>query len=211
MTEKEWLESTDRWEMVDHIVPTASERKLRLFGCACCRRHWSWLHPAEQVAIEVAERFADGQATKKELKVARDACKKLPEFVGGASPKRAATPTARHAACQCADWARWEVNRRHDVGWKEVQSRELLAQRNALRCIFGNPFRPVSLAPSWLTPTVKAFAEQIYNENAFDRMPILADALEEAGCANPDVFAHCRGSETHVRGCWLLDLLLKKG
>jgi hypothetical protein len=76
--------------------------------------------------------------------------------------------------------------------------------------IFGNPFRPVTLNPSWLTPTVKALAEQIYNDRAFDRMPILADALEEAGCTICEVLEHCRNGGEHVRGCWCIDKILGK-
>jgi hypothetical protein len=77
-----------------------------------------------------------------------------------------------------------------------------------LRDIFGNPFRPVTLNPSWRTPTVKQLAEAIYKERAFERMPILADALEDAGCDNADILSHCRGGGEHVRGCWVVDLVL---
>ena len=78
-------------------------------------------------------------------------------------------------------------------------------------CIFGNPFRPVAADPGWLTPTAVAIAESIYKERAFDRLPILADALEEAGCADADVLLHCREPGEHVRGCWVVDLVLGKG
>jgi hypothetical protein len=76
-----------------------------------------------------------------------------------------------------------------------------------VRDIFGNPFRPVAVDPSWLTETVVALAEGIYQERAFDRMPILADALEDAGCDDADVLNHCRQPGEHVRGCWVVDLL----
>jgi hypothetical protein len=79
-----------------------------------------------------------------------------------------------------------------------------------LRDIFGNPFRPVTFDPRWLTATVVALATGIYAERAFDRMPILADALEEAGCDHADILAHCRGDGPHVRGCWVVDLVLGK-
>jgi hypothetical protein len=79
-----------------------------------------------------------------------------------------------------------------------------------LRDIFGNPFRPVSLDPSWISSTVTSLAQAIYDDHAFDRMPILADALEDAGCTNQDILAHCRGGGEHVRGCWVVDLLLGK-
>lgn len=63
---------------------------------------------------------------------------------------------------------------------------------------------------NWLTPTVVALAVSIFIDSAFDRMPILADALEEAGCDNPDILNHCRGACSHVRGCWVVDLVLGK-
>lgn len=89
-----------------------------------------------------------------------------------------------------------------------------LSIANLLRDIFGNSFRPLVLDPSWLTwqdGTVIKLAQGIYEERAFDCMPVLADALEEAGCTEGEVLAHCRQPGTHVRGCWGVDLLLAKG
>jgi hypothetical protein len=83
-------------------------------------------------------------------------------------------------------------------------------QAQLLRDIFGNPFRPITIDPSWLTSTVNALAQTIYHDRTFDQMPGLADALEKAGCANQRILAHCRGPGPHVRGCWALDLLLGK-
>jgi len=93
----------------------------------------------------------------------------------------------------------------------EVFNHEAMAQTALVRDIFGNPFRPVALDPSWLTSDVVALARGIYADRAFDRMPILADALQDAGCANDDVLNHCRdAAQVHVRGCWVVDLLLGK-
>jgi hypothetical protein len=83
-------------------------------------------------------------------------------------------------------------------------------QTEILRDIFGNPFSPVAIDPSWLTSDVVALATGIYDQRAFDRMPILADALQDAGCDNEEVLNHCRGPGLHVRGCWAIDLLLRK-
>jgi hypothetical protein len=77
-----------------------------------------------------------------------------------------------------------------------------------IRETIGNPFGAVSLVPSWLTPDVVAIARAFYDERAFDRMPILGDALEAAGCDNADILLHCRSHTGHVRGCWVLDALL---
>jgi hypothetical protein len=79
-----------------------------------------------------------------------------------------------------------------------------------VRDIFGNPFRPVAVDRAWLTPTVTSLAQAIYDDRAFDRLPILADALEDAGCTDHDILAHCRGGGEHVRGCRVVDLLLGK-
>jgi len=86
-------------------------------------------------------------------------------------------------------------------------------QRLLLRDIFGNPFRPITIAPTWLVwndGVTRKLAQAIYEERAFDRLPILADALEEAGCANADLLNHCRQPVEHVRGCWVIDLILGK-
>jgi hypothetical protein len=79
-----------------------------------------------------------------------------------------------------------------------------------MRCIFGNPFRPVAFDPAWRTPNVTAIAQTIYEDRRFEDMPILADALEEAGCTSADILDHCRQPGEHARGCWLVDLILEK-
>jgi hypothetical protein len=77
-----------------------------------------------------------------------------------------------------------------------------------LRCLVGNPYRRARINPRWLTSTVVALAEGIYVDRAFDRLPILADALQDAGCDSADILAHCRSDGPHVRGCWVVDLIL---
>jgi hypothetical protein len=86
-------------------------------------------------------------------------------------------------------------------------------QADLLREVVGNPFRRVIINSAWLAwndGTVRRIAQTIYDERAFERMSILADALEDAGCDNADILAHCRGDGEHVRGCWVVDLLLGK-
>ncbi|MCE9565270.1 MAG: hypothetical protein K8U57_24825 [Planctomycetes bacterium] len=80
--------------------------------------------------------------------------------------------------------------------------------RGFLHDIFGNPFRPVSVNPEWRTSTAVAIAQGMYESRDFSAMPILADALQDAGCENDDILAHCRGNSPHVRGCWVVDLVL---
>jgi hypothetical protein len=79
-----------------------------------------------------------------------------------------------------------------------------------LHCVFGNPFRPVTFSPSWRTDTVVSLAAQMYESRDFGAMPILADALQDAGCDSDDILNHCRGDGPHVRGCWVVDLVLGK-
>src|SRR5262249_4978285 len=100
-----------------------------------------------------------------------------------------------------------------DVDRRNVarQKRERRYQTHLLREIFGNPFRPVTLDPPWLTSPAVALAQGIDEERAFDRMPILADALQDAGCDCADILEHCRDPKGgHVRGCWVVDLVLGK-
>jgi hypothetical protein len=98
------------------------------------------------------------------------------------------------------------------VTWRaaqEAMAAETAAQASLLREIFGNPFRPVDAEP-WPRPDVSYLAEAIYDEHDFDRLPELADAVEDAGCTDPDLLRHLRGPGPHVRGCWALDLLTQK-
>jgi len=69
----------------------------------------------------------------------------------------------------------------------------------------------MQFSPQWRTSTAVTLAEQMYNSRDFAAMPILADAIQEAGCDNADILNHCRGNEPHVRGCWVVDLVLGKG
>ncbi|MBA4192544.1 MAG: hypothetical protein C0467_31640 [Planctomycetaceae bacterium] len=80
-----------------------------------------------------------------------------------------------------------------------------------VRDVFGNPFSLLTADAAWLTSTVLALAAGIYESRDFSAMPILADALQEAGCGNDDILTHCRDANgVHVRGCWVVDLILGK-
>jgi hypothetical protein len=91
--------------------------------------------------------------------------------------------------------------------------RDRVVRREVIREIFGTPVHTTAVNPAWLTwndGTVEKLARTIYDDRGFDLMPILADALEEAGCDNADILEHCRGPNQHVRGCWVVDMLLGK-
>jgi hypothetical protein len=95
----------------------------------------------------------------------------------------------------------------------EENAPEARAQAGLLRDLFGNPFRRPRLKRRWLKRdggTVAAVARAAYDGRAFDRLPVLADALEEAGCTDAEILGHCRQVGGHVRGCWVIDLLLGK-
>jgi hypothetical protein len=101
-------------------------------------------------------------------------------------------------------------HRERGIDYRLARETEWSVHRALLRDIFGNPFRPATLDPAWRTSTVVALARQMYESRDFGAMPILADALQDAGCDNEDILNHCRGDGPHVRGCWLVDLILRK-
>ena len=199
MTEAEWLGCVKPRPMLGFLRGKASDRKLRLFAVGCAYKNTDRLPPAREhhIAIEVGERFADGNATREELLTScRAAHQKRREFttVLGIAAADCANLIASQAAYQCLRFSRLPD--------------QVLC--HSLREIFANPFCPITLNPSWLTSTVLALANGIYSEKAFDRMPILADALQDAGYDNEDILNHCRQPAEHTRGCWVLDLVLGK-
>jgi hypothetical protein len=94
--------------------------------------------------------------------------------------------------------------------WDATRDAENGAERALLLDIFGNPFRAVAFAPEWRTDTALSLAKQMYESRDFSAVPILADAIQDAGCDNADILDHCRGSGPHVRGCWVVDLVLDR-
>jgi hypothetical protein len=228
MTEKNWWPAcTSLRAMLQHLRFEGSVRKKRLFGVACCRRVDEWLtDPDTRRAVEVAERYADGEATQKELDTARK-CAQAAVARAYAALETVGSPTSDdswsqayhtwHAADLGVAVARSDGSLKLP-GLAETAARlceraETQAQCDLLRDIFGDPFHPVRLLRAWLAcngATVVKIAQGIYDEGAFDRLPILADALEDAGCNRAAVLEHCRSAGEHVRGCWVVDLILGK-
>jgi hypothetical protein len=204
MTEQEWLACADPQQMLEFLRGQASDRKLRLFAVACSRRVWSLIDAQGRNAVEIAEKFADGLAGPDEMRAARLAC----QGAGGQAAWYAAATNPEIAARNAARSAQAGAANNAQLG---TDTSELLAQADLLRDIFGPlPFRAIDFDRSWLTTTVKALAQTIYTDRAFERYPILADEIEKAGCANPEILSHCCGPGPHVRGCWALDLVLGK-
>jgi hypothetical protein len=91
-----------------------------------------------------------------------------------------------------------------------VDNPERMWQGLLLNEMLGNPFRPVAFDPAWRSDTALSLARGMYDSRDFSPMPILADALQDAGCTSDDILDHCRGPGPHVRGCWVVDMVLGK-
>jgi len=186
-----------------------SKRKRRLYVCGCCRLIWDRLtDPRCRDAVLLAERFADGKATRSQLVDAERRARVVADSRTGFFQNAAWEVVA---ASNDWDFAIWRLFPRYGIctGDRQLGARATLLFRD----IIGNPFRIVFVLQEWLDwndRTAIKIAQTIYEERAFDRMPILADALEEAGCTSADILDHCRQPGEHTRGCWLVDLLLGK-
>src|SRR5262245_996761 len=197
MTEAEWLtgEHPNTEMMLKRLGTNASPRKLRLFLVACARRALPSGADKEMLeALDVAERFADGLVKRSDLKRTRETLTKSHSARAKRWPLLYAHDVrmvpAWHAnrdqivrgASDGAGCCAWSSTRQKSGSsvYMTYPDRAFAAQAVLLRDVFGNPFRPVRAEPSWLTSDVLALARGIYEERAFDRMPILADALQDA-------------------------------
>jgi hypothetical protein len=191
--EVRWLAATNPDELLRSSC--LRERKQRLFACAVCRRLPEVQADAGALrAVEAAECYADGRVVKKEMRKARKA--------------------------SCLHWlSSFEAEEEAILAlWR---ARGVLAPAayaelcDLLRDLTGSPHRPaVSVRAAWLRSNggaARALAEAIYEQGCFEEMPVLADALEDAGCASEELLAHLRGPGEHARGCWALDRLLGIG
>jgi len=214
MTEAEWREGSHPGDMVEALRRQGSGRKLRLFACACCRYPEVWRLLADdrrRTVVETVERFADGHATPEEISAAAYAFPGIRGTGHISNPVRINRPNqaARMVLALIGPNA-WEV------AAQVVQ--ESVALLGRVRCellheVFGDPFGGCVVPPTvlkWNDGTVTKIAQGIYEERAFDRLPILHDALLDAGCDDEELLAHCRSAGPHVRGCWAVDLILGK-
>jgi hypothetical protein len=198
MTEAEWLSCLDPVEMFFAPAMNApnAARKLRLFVCGECLRGQAASESEFVQVREVIERFADGKATESELRSAARTTR---------VSSRSRVRSLLHHAAQPDEYM-LTAARLAILG--DSQTRQ--AQAECLHCIFGNSFGPVAIDPRWRTADTVTLARGIYEDRAFERMPLLADALMDAGCADEQVIGHCRSEGPHVRGCWVVDLVLGK-
>jgi hypothetical protein len=211
VTEADWLRCTDPGPMLEFLRGRASERKLRLFACACCRSVWHLLtDERSRRAVETVECKADGGASNEDFYAATLAAEEDGTSAAWAA-LYATLPDATRAATECATCAAEAAC--HTATPADARAAERARQAQLLLEVFGNPFHLPSLPSellAWNDGTLPRLARAIYDERAFDQLPILADALEDAGCDNAGILNHCRQSGVHVRGCWVIDLLLGK-
>jgi hypothetical protein len=225
MTEHEWLSADEPKPMLEFIHLRVSERKLRLFACACCRA-MRYMSPPDLKGVEVAERFADGEATEADLEAAEKDATDFYAAHGNDESVRAvqgALAIPRHWSRE----PRWDVNddphwASYSASWAAQQSvygaEDWDAARRAgrkvqadlLRDVIGNPFRQVAVEHAWRTAEALRLAESMYETHAFGRMHDLADRLEAAGCRDRTILGHCREPGPHARGCWVIDAILGK-
>lgn len=213
MTEEVWQVCNSPYEMLKPLATQrpSSQRKWLLFGAATCRRVWHALvAELSHYCVELAEEYADGNATTTNWKGALRATR---------YPYPGTDPGA--LAIRCIDWVTAKAlidvvgqtvaQATGDFG-PETWGREFRAQAALLRDIFGNPFRSSVMSPARLDSNVATvkLAREIYENGEFDRMASLGEALAKAGCDDRSLLDHCRQSEPHVRGCWVLDLILEK-
>lgn len=212
MTEQEWLACSNPRGMLEFAQDKRweSTRKLRLFTVACCRRGWDLLRNDEyRRLIEVLEHFADGLATEEAFHDALHAMY-MTEFGISAEADEGCgyrEDEAGEFAFVIADLVADHCEFSGDA--TRSRSAESVEQARLFRDIF-QPFRIDTTAPVVKSSVVADLAQAIYTERVFDRLPILADALEEAGCTDEAILSHCRGPGPHVRGCWVVDLILGK-
>jgi hypothetical protein len=215
-SEADWLQGTDPQAMLPWLPAAVPVRSQRLFAVACCRRIAARLtRPLSRQALELVERHADGRATDEELAALSARVQKAYRW-RHVIRRRATTALdavyAMTVKTYPATTAALALNAAAD------RAEEQAAQCRLLRCVFGNPFRPVPVIdPAWLSwqnGTVERLARAAYEERRLPegtldpaRLAVLADALEDAGCADAELLGHLRAPGPHVRGCRAVDLL----
>ena len=180
------------------LKPRTRVRKYRLFGSACLRSVWDKLpENCFRTAVATAEELADSNCTEREVEWAKSGVANTMHWLESEFADPCLTLLGKQATRMA--WMfeySWPFQNFVSVGF--------------LRDVFGNPFRKVMFDPRWRSESAVSLARAAYESRNFTLLPVLADALEEAGCDHPDILTHCRGPGPHVRGCWVVDLVLGK-
>jgi hypothetical protein len=219
MEERDWFGKVDFDLLIDACQwlgeQKKNRRKLRLWGCACCRRLGDLLPDQRSLAaLDVAEQLADGLANREQIRKARDAAKLVlqPEQGRGTPVEFAASAavlTLHPGIIDGSQTAAIQAANAVEESGRSSREDEERAQFALLRDVF-NPFRKAKFDKKWRTDTAVTLAQTMYDSRDFSAMPILADALQDAGCDHEDILSHCRGEGPHVRGCWVVDFVLGK-
>jgi hypothetical protein len=221
MDEAEWLACAEPRKLLflDNVCPDGPHleggsgkvdprvRKVMLFVVACLRRIWDGIEgEAFRRAAESVEDLAEGRVAfwawwsmHAGIRGQRNRTRAQDAVVEAMFPK------PRYAAVGVARCAAYVVAGETDRAARKAEKRK---QCHLLRDLFGSPFRPVTFHPSWRSNAVVALATAAYTDRDFTVMPVLADALEEAGCSDEQILTHCRSPGEHARGCFVLDLVL---
>src|SRR5262245_38232255 len=213
--DKIWRTSKVPEKLLGAVQGLVSDRQLRLFACACARLYWDRLSPEARQAVEAAERHLDRPATYAAMIAAGTLAAstyQVTDYLDDDPPDYTVVDALGRAAAYANAW-RAAVGAIAHVRVKGATKKQQQQSACALmREVFGDPFAPPRVDPAWFAREggiVRKLARSIYEERAFDRMPILGDALEEAGCHDKDILGHCRDVKAgHVRGCWVLELCL---
>jgi hypothetical protein len=223
MTEADWLACTDPEKMVKLFRARRLEGRLRRFAVECCRRvRYLITEEAFRAAADASEAFADDPRNERSTikamaQAALEAWRYRRQYASSANRYQLRAADTAIASCAPTAWGaavnamREAARAANRANADSCDTAELRYQAAILRCLFGPlPFRTVTADRVWVTPTVEQLARASDVERSFDLLPILADALEDAGCRDPDILGHLRGGGPHVRGCWVIDLLLGK-
>jgi hypothetical protein len=217
MTEAEWL-LCDPDEMyfraVAQLKSSASQKDL--FCLACAHLIWNLLEDDARRPFEWLEEHVGEREMPRSTGHVRELFEGPAQSLYDAHHRRASGVSGAAAHVAYDFWVGWYEYAFPNLCEDYAIFREVLREKprnllvSIIRDIFGNPFRPVTLDPSWITSTVTALARGMYESRDFSPMPILSDALQDAGCDCDDILAHCRGTGPHVRGCWVVDAVLNK-
>jgi hypothetical protein len=205
-----------------HDSTPAQTQGSRFYLTACALRAWDRLPGVCRAVVRVGERVAARERVPRaERHAARAAGEELVHGRGEEEAVRAAGRILRDAglavpdgpAAAPEDWPGLAylvyapfAAAAPVYAWVPPD----LHSADLVRDVFGNPFQSAEIAPAWRTEVVVAMARGMIDRGDYFPMPVLADALEDAGCANEAVLSHCRGPGPHVRGCWVLEAVLRQ-